>query len=947
MGIPMTKRDSSQPANAPDRRFYEAVQSFVTRWHKYMGTELAGGQSFLNDLLAAYGANFKAGTIFEQHPVRLPVRNAKTGQQPGQQRLFGEDAEVAYTTDRIDMYLPRICIWEMKSPHEKDLQKHHPQILEYWSRMRPRYLVLCNFHEIWVYDTNEPDGQLVPQLRIPIDELPGRADALLFLRGETPDLQARAERVTAEVAGMLGRLVREKTAKSKQPITDGPRIARVVLECVFAMFAEDTDLIPAGIYTDQLDAARKQGDMQPVWRLFDDFARRVASERSHRFAPYVNGALFDLGQSRIDLAPGEIEALFHAARDFDWNDVRPEIFGTIFEQAFTADDRHQLGAHYTRETDILRVVGPTVIEPWRQRIDDAVWPKDVSAIIEDMKVFHVLDPACGCGDFLYVVYREMKRLESALKQKWYIIQKYKVAKRKADIAPPPEGPYFSLAQLHGIELNGFAAFLARVVLWIGEHLAARELGLDEQTLPLKNLDETVCQGDALLVDWPRPEGRLAIVGNPPYLGVRKMRHELGDSYVDALSKRYPDHRAADYVTYWFGRALEVLRPGERAGFVATKSVGQNESREASLDRIVAKGGTIVDAWSNWPWPGEAAVHFGIVNWIMEKWEGIKRLDGEEVPAISTTLTSLTDVTAARHLEANENLCFMGVTPGNSGFVLTDEERAAILAEDKKSDAVIKPFLIGRDVNREVGQKPARWIIDFGMMEKEEAETFPGAMRHVRKHVYAAKKGKADRKTDKEKARWWQFVRPRPDLRSAIEGKNRVLVIPAVSPHLIISRQPATTCFDHQLMVLALSRPYHFGILQSSVHSTWAWHRGSTLKGDLRYTNTTIFETFPFPLAEAGYYNPRVVPATPAAEKVAEAGEEFERVRNDACREQRLGLTKIHNLLEADKMPALEKAYAALNDAVCECYGWPKTTWRNETETLERLLEVNFKMAPGV
>lgn len=174
--------------------------------------------------------------------------------------------------------------------------------------------------------------------------------------------------------------------------------------------------------------------------------------------------------------------------------------------------------------------------------------------------------------------------------------------------------------------------------------------------------------------------------------------------------------------------------------------------------------------------------------------------------------------------------------------------------------------------------------------------------------------------------------------------RRVLVTPCVSPRLHVARQPADLCFDHQLMVIALSKPYHFGLLQSAVHSAWAWSRGSTLKGDLRYTNSTIFETFPFPPQKDGSYDPRKVPATPAAEKVAAAAEEFERLRTEACREHGLGLTKIHNLLEAGELPELKKAFDALNDAVCHCYGWPKDAWRKDEDVLARLLALNHEVA---
>lgn len=915
------------------------LEAFVNNWRAFQGTERAGSQQFLFQLLEIYEVSYTPGTIFEQHPLKLPARGiSRAGSQAD---LFGEQ-QPQYTAESMDMYLPKVCVWEMKASTEKKLQQHHDQLLRYWARVRTRYMVLCNFHEFWIYDTNDENGQLTPKLRFSLEELPARGDALLFLRGDQPDFVGRSEQVTAEIAQMLGRVVRERVTAAENKEDERLRTSKLVLQCVFAMFAEDTELSPPKLFSEAMKRAVTDGKLDPVFALFADFGKRNQAEKSNAFAPYINGPLFDRNPPRITLSAGQIHDLWSAAKDYDWSGVRPEIFGSIFEQALDPATRHELGAHYTREADIARVVMPTVIEPWRARIRAVKTPKDAEAAIAAMKCYHVLDPACGCGNFLYVVYREMKRLEAALADKWYAIQK-KAVKRKADIKPAPPRPYFTLGQLHGIEIDLFAAFLARVVLWIGEHLAIRELGLDEQTLPLKNLDETIRNADALMTDWPRPAGELAIVGNPPYLGVRKLRRELGDDYVDELFKRHPKNRAADYVTYWFTHALGMLREGERAGFVCTNSIAQNESREASIDQIVAQGGTITDAWKSYPWPGEAAVHIGIVNWVMAPYDGIRTLDGKEVPKISPSLSESADVTVAGALQANERLCFMGVTPGNAEFVLTDEQRAEILASDPVSAKVIRPFLIGRDVNREMNQKPTRWIIDFGMMPKDEAEAFHGAMRHVRKEVYPIRK-KNRRELYAE--RWWRFVEPRPGLRDALEDRPYVLVIPRVSPHVIISKQMSEICFDGQLMVIALNDAYHFGILQSAIHEAWAWARGSTLKGDLRYTNTTIFETFPFPLLPDDHYDPRVVPASAAAKALKNAATAFEQARVEACTNEKLGLTKIHNMLKKGELPALGKAYEAMNDAVCSCYGWPTETWRDKKDAVERLVALNARLRNG-
>jgi hypothetical protein len=772
------------------------------------------------------------------------------------------------------------------------------------------------------------------------------SEAPLFLRGEPPFRVARRERLTAAIAAKLGRLVRERIAAfpERERALQREPVTRLVLACVVAMFAEATELLPPRTFSDALREADRTGRMDPIGSLFDTWGRRDPRSHGSPSTPYLHGPLFDGAHPRIALSGEQIHVLHAAATELDWQEVQPAILGSIFEQAFDVAERHELGAHFTREIDVLRVVGPTLVDPWRRRIARARGLSEVERLIAAMRSFHVLDPASGCGNFLYVAYREMKRLEAALADAWTRARRA-AGKGAAGARPPPSRPYFTARQLHGIEKSGSAASLARVVLWIGEHLAKRELGLEEETRSIEDLEETILVGDALLVDWPRPAGELSIVGNPPYLGARKMRRELGDAYVEALFARYPENRAADYVTYWFTRALAVLEPGERAGFVATSSIAQNESREASIDRILAGGGTLTSAWKSYPWPGEAVVHVGILNWVMGAHDGVRTLEGQEVASISPALTEAVDLTAARRIPANAGLCFMGVTPGNSEFVLGEEERRSILAEDPGSGEVIKPFLVGRDVNREKDQAPTRWIIDFGLMERAEAEAYPGAFRHVRRHVYRSRHAGADRKTGPEKRRFWQFVRPRPDLRRALRGVGRVLVIPSVAPHLIVSRQESATCFDHQLMVVVLGGYYGFGVLQSRLHETWAWGRGSTLKGDLRYTNTTVFETFPFPRHPRGEYLPWKPPDTREAARVAEAAEAFDGLRTTLCHERDLGATKIHNLLEEGELPDLGRARDALDDAVTACYGFPQGAWRDERETLRLLLELNHEVAP--
>ncbi|NUN98391.1 MAG: class I SAM-dependent DNA methyltransferase, partial [Candidatus Omnitrophica bacterium] len=411
----------------------EQLMSFARKWRRFGGREQMEAQTFLGELLDIYDAHYPPGTLFEQHTVRVKHAPKKKNQN----LLFAVD-EVEYTAERMDMYIPKVCVWEMKGPEETDLGRHHEQVLRYWARMRPRYMVLCNFKEFWIYDTDEENGQNRPKVRFTIDELPEYADALLFLRGEVSHFPQRAERVTREMASRLGQLVREATHGNGGKGVDRERITKFALECVFAMFAEDTDLFPRGLFSRSLEEAGRAGSLGPVYDLFEDLGRPDTEGKVNRLAPYVNGSLYDRRQARITLSPEHIEVLHSAARDFDWRDVRPEIFGSIFEQALDPADRHELGAHFTREEDILKVVTPTVLVPWRRKIRAAKLPKDVEKVAEEMRLFHVLDPACGCGNFLYVVYREMKRLESVIKEQWHWAQR-RAGARKWAIPPPPQG----------------------------------------------------------------------------------------------------------------------------------------------------------------------------------------------------------------------------------------------------------------------------------------------------------------------------------------------------------------------------------------------------------------------------------------------------------------------------------------------------------------------------
>jgi len=351
---------------------------------------------------------------------------------------------------------------------------------------------------------------------------------------------------------------------------------------------------------------------------------------------YFNGGLF-AEPARVELYDDELNQLKQAAKS-DWSKVRPEIFGTLFEHSVDRQERRAYGAHFTHPVDIMKIVGPTIVDPWRTLIEDATSIKRLLELRKRLTDLVVLDPACGSGNFLYIAYREMKRLESRIFERMR-----ELSSRKGQVQKLIG--FVTANQFYGIDVNPLGIELAKVTMMIARKLAIDELHMEERALPLDNLDRNFIASDALirsepmgladqrknwrrpllengtpvLATWPKAD---VIIGNPPFNGAKKLKPDLGPDYMDAIRRAYPQVPGmADYCVYWFRRAHDHLAectPADpvagRAGLVGTQNVRNNKSRVGGLDHIVQTG-TIVEAVDNQPWSGEANVHVSIANWV--------------------------------------------------------------------------------------------------------------------------------------------------------------------------------------------------------------------------------------------------------------------------------------------------------------------------------------------
>ncbi|HET6571456.1 MAG TPA: DNA methyltransferase [Solirubrobacterales bacterium] len=833
----------------------------------------------------------------------------------------------------VDLIWPRICIFEMKSASEAGrLAKHREQALGYWREAAdvdrgipaPEYVVLCAFRRFEIWEPGRfPNA---PRVKFDLEELPDRYTSLLFLAGDEPVFNARQEGVTLEAVGKLAELFQQLEKRGEG---DPQSRRRFLLQAVWCMFAEDLGQIPGQGFTrvvDDLIANPRRSSADDLGRLFeylDDPSPERPTHGLYAGVPYANGSLFS-EPSRIDMTPEEL-ALLREVSASSWHEVQPSIFGSLLQGVFGHDKQWQLGAHYTHESEIQKIVGPTIVEPWTARIEAIDSYDDARSAQGDLLNYIVLDPACGSGNFLYVAYRELRRIEAKLAAR---VSKLALAEGR----PLQEGlsAFFPLQNMRGIEIEQFGVDLARVTLWMGHRLAVEELELHESTLPLADLSG-IRRADALKADWGEAN---AIIGNPPYHGSQNLRGVLDEDYVEWLKGRF-DAGLKDLCVYWFRRAADQMRPDDRAGLVGTNSISQNRSRGASLNYAVEKGGAITDAVSRQKWPGEAVVNVSIVNWVQRPSVPPKRfvLDGEEVAGINTRLReSKLAIEEYAPLAENKGRSFQGPIPAGN-FYLDREEAETILArEDASYEDVVRPYLIGDDITEEPEQRPRRFIVDFAMRSLEEAMGFPEAIDLVRERV---KPTRDQNNREAYRRYWWRFAEPRPKMRAAIAPFSRYVAGNRIGKRFLYCWTEASVCPSDLTIVFAFDDDYSIGVLMSSIHGAWAHSESSTLRVDLRYTPTSCFETFPWPQPDEGVRE----------EIGAVAGQLIEQ-RQAVCVEQRIGLTDLYNRVDEGAWSEIAALHSRLDESVARAYGWESAVAHDPLEAKARLARLHAEILAG-
>lgn len=978
-----------------------SLRDLAERWASAKPAERANAQSYLIELSHALGVEppRPAGSGYEfEYPVKVVSRS-------------GEES-----TNFVDLYKAGFFALEAKDQAESRsdellLRKAFGQVRNYAAHVphaRPPYLMVLDVgRTLMVWDHWSGDyGGFGQGRRVDLRTLADRPEDADLLRAIWTDPQrldprSRAEAVTREIAEQLARLAAELEAGGFAH----ERVARFLMRCVFTMFAEDVGLLQGEPFRRVLDEAALESPREFVplaeelWRAMDQ-GDRFLLKKLLRF----NGHFFKEAEA-LPLDRKALALLLRAAQA-DWTHVEPTIFGTLLTRALDPEKRHRLGAEYTPREFVERVVRPTVEQPIRERwtavqaevlqLRERGRPRDRKDAERRLREFHdwlrslrFLDPACGSGNFLYVTMHLVKRIELE------VVREIEELTGSREIRLAEVGPW----QFHGIEVDAWPREIAELTLWIGFHQFWKAHHDVQPPEPILQDTGTLELRDAVLT-WDRIEddperarpdptprikdtvsGRLVpdpasmlpyyvfagadearwpdadfIIGNPPYLGNKRMREVFGDGYVDALRSAYPHvPESADYVMYWWHKAARAVATGQtiRAGLITTNSITQSFNR-AVVEAALEKGVELAWAVADHPWvdeSGSAAVRVamtviahGPTRATLVRVDDTATVTAEVlVPRINADLSGHADVATAAgtRLLANRGLASNGFSVYGRGFILERPEAERLLTVDASHRDIIKEYLGGIDLTR---RGRDLFVIDFGLMEEAEARGYPVLYDIVRTRV------KPERDANKRASRrnyWWRFGEPCRVFREATEGLGRFIATAYVSKHRFFTFLDGRIAPDHGIIWVASDSAYHLGILSSGIHQAWALAAGGRLgKGnDPRYNASLCFDPFPFP-----------TPPARLSEQIADAAERLDQHRREALtRSDKLTMTGMYNVLEklrsGEDLTAVERrtyelgACGVLKDLhdqldalVAEAYGW---TWPLlPDEVLSRLVTLH-------
>jgi len=816
--------------------------AFVTSWRNAPGDERQEAQTFVRDLLAVYGIEESRAALYE-----VRARRTSTGRQ-----------------GYIDALVPSQLVVEMKSAGE-DLAKAEQQALDYLLGLdafeRPQLVLTSDFRHFRLF--NYVTGELS---QWDLAELPLNIERLAFLAGYNLR-QAPADQEAASIKA--AKLMADLYTALEGSGYDDHEASVFLVRTLFALYADDAGVWQRDLFTEFIET-RTAPDGSDLGAQLTQLFQVLGSQRMRgnldellaRF-PYVNGGLFE--------EPLPIASFTKAMRDrllvacsFNWSGISPAIFGSLFQAVKSKEARRELGEHYTTETNILKLIGPMFLDQLRARFERVQHDlAGLNSLRTELGRMRFLDPACGCGNFLVIAYREMRALDLAIVERLQALD----PKSRQQLLFLAEDLPVKLANFHGIEIEEWPARIATTALHLVEHqanMAMRSaLGEGPDTLPLDKV-ETIVVDNALRLDWaeviPATED-LYILGNPPFLGHATRDETQAQELRDVWHRK--DIGRLDYVTGWYAKTLDVFRRPGYAGefaFVSTNSITQGEPVPALFGPVFEDGWRIKFAHRTFAWsseaPGAAAVHCVVLGFDKDTTPPARLFEyaDPKAPPVEVPVRQqingylvdgprvLVEQRSTGPLAPDLPVMVFGNTPRDGGALIVEPEDYAEFHADPVAAKYLRR-LVGAQELLHNESRWCLWMVDLDPADINRSRLLKERIDRCRRWRLESKAKQANDAATTPHLFWYRSHRDVPHLvvPSVSSEGRRFLATGHFGPEVISSNLNYTTEDPDGLAFAAIS---------SSAFMAWLRNTGGKLESRLRFSNTQVWNTFPLPALTA-------------------------------------------------------------------------------------------------
>ncbi|WP_416438257.1 DNA methyltransferase [Phnomibacter sp. MR] len=899
--------------------------AFAKDWEQTEGREEADAKEFLIDFLNIFGISRKRVATFERRVKKLSEADGY-----------------------IDLLWKGRLLVEMKSKG-KDLSKAYTQAKEYCHGLKehelPELIMVSDFYHVKVYDA---DGQ---ETAFTLPQLLQYITVFYPLAGIQKRTFADQDPVNIKAAELMGQLHDELKAIGYE----GHPLELYLVRLLFLLFADDTSIFERGIFQEYIDRKTNEDGSDLAMHLHALFGvlntppdKRLKTLDEHLMQfPYVNGKLFEENLP-VAAFSSSMRRLLLQCCTLDWGKISPAIFGSLFQSVMDPTERRNLGAHYTSEKNILKVIQPLFLDELKAEHGNIRHDKNkLKKLHQRISQLRFLDPACGCGNFLIIAYRELRLLEMD------IVKDLLQGQIVTDI-----GSYFLLDvdQFYGIEYEEFPAQIAQVAMWLMDHQmnlqASQTFGEYYVRLPLRK-SATIVHGNALRIDWQSiiktmpwdAEGARFdyIMGNPPFYGYAWQNDEQKNDMA-MLFGSVKGSGVLDYVSGWYFKGAQYLKAYNDAqkikvGFVSTNSITQGEQVGILWKLLVEEYGVKIHfAHRTFKWNndarGNAAVHVVIIGFSnYDKTQKplflYDNISGEPevvfVKNINPYLVEAKDVFIEKR---SKPLCSVpeinrgsdALDDGN--LLLSENEMQELISANPEVKKWIRKFLMGREFLNNI-PRYCLWLKDVNPNEWRNIKSIYNRVENVKAFRESSKRIQ----TKKAAAFPYLFGEER-------HPKNDYLAIPKVSSenrdYIPIGFLKNNVVCGDKLFNLPNANLYHFGIITSLMHNTWMRYTCGRLKSDYSYSNTIVYNNFPWPLSPTDKQKQAV---EAAAQQVLDARAQFPEA-------------SLADLYDPNTMPpVLVKAHQALDKAVDLCYRPQPFT--SETKRIEYLFELYDQYTAGL